>query len=57
MDEKEFRESQTRHAKLQTGFSTAIAFNLKNCSKAIEQVAASTEQNMALTKELLERAR
>ena len=57
MDEKEFRESQTMHARWQTGLSTTIAFDLKNCSKAIEQVAANAEQSMAFTKELLESAK
>ena len=39
MDEKEFRESQTRHAKFQTGILTANAFNLKKCTKAMERAA------------------
>ena len=57
MDEKEFRKSQTMHARWQTGLSTTIAFDLKNCSRAIEQVAANAEQSMAFTKELLESAK
>ena len=57
MDEKKYRELQTKHARFQSGIATANAFNLKTVKKGIERLQASTEQNMAINKELLESAK